>query len=377
MRRERKLPALDYQIREIERLDEFEAEAAAWDGLLARSSCDTMFLTSAWLGAWWRAHDGRCRPRVICALEGGRLAAAAPLCARRSRYYRVPITELCFLGDLTSDRQDFLARPGEAGALEAIWRRLRDQPRGCAIVRLEEMPAQSAAVAAGRRVWRGFESETSSNLPYLPIRSDWAAFEATLSRKFCSEMRTRPKLFAGWGAWRYDVTEGTGILEQLDEAIAVEAASHKARQGRAFYADPANREFMRRLLAAPGAIRPLLFTLRVQQRLVSYILGFVYGGVYHAYNGAFLPGYAKGSVGKWLFHQTVRHAFENGLRGFDFLRGASYLKTRWRPEDRPQVRAVAFQPGLAAELLRLAVFRVRPWMKRRLPARRAAASPVG
>ncbi len=376
-RAERTDAEVDYRIREIDRIEEFEALAGAWDACLRRSACDSPFLTSAWLCAWWRAHGRGRELRVVCAYAGDRLVAAAPLCARRARYYLTPVKEICFVGDLTSDRQDFLAEPDHAAALAAIWRRLRAQPRGCALVRLEELPEASATVAAGREAWPGLESEPSSLLPYLPVRRGWAEYEATLSRRFRSEMRTRPKVFDEWGAWKHEVLEGPAILGALDEVIAVEAVSAKAAAGRAFFHDRRNADFLRRLLAAPGPIRPLLFTLRVEGKLVSYIIGLVYEGVYYAYNGTYLPGYEKGSVGKWLFHQTVRHAFENGLTGFDFLRGASFLKTRWSPpEERRHVRAVAFAPGPVGGALRWAVFRARPWLKARRPSPPSDEAPA-
>lgn len=360
---------MNYLIREVDRLEDFEALAPAWDALLARSATDTLFLTSAWLSAWWRAHGQKREMRVICAYEGDQLVSAAPLCARRTRYYRVPVKELSFLGDLTSDRQDFLAAPGQTPALEAIWGRLLAEPRGCAITRLEEMPAQTATVEAGRNVWPRFESEMTSMQPFLRVQSDWAAYEATLSSGFRSKMRTRAKVFGSWGSWHHDVIEGAAILGMLDETIAIETSSTKAMMGRSFYRDPVNRDFMQQFLGACKGIRPLLSVLRVDGKMISFVLGFVYRKIYHAYNAAYLPGYEDGSVGTWLVHQTIRHSFESGLAGFDFLRGDSDFKSRWQPENRPHVRVVAFQSGPAYELLRLAVFRVRPWLKQHLLGR--------
>ncbi len=363
---------MDVRIEEIKCLKEFEALAPQWTDLLAHSACNTLFLTPAWLSAWWKTHGRQYEVRVLCAYEGDRLVAAAPLCARRTRYYRVPLKELCFLGDLTSDRQDFLALPGREAAVEAIWTRLHTRSCGSALVRLEHMPAGSATIEAGCRVWKQLEWEECSTQPFLPVDSDWATYELTLSRKFRSEMRTRPKVFDQWGAWRLTVDEGQTVVDQLDELIAVEMRSAKASAGRSFYRSETNREFMRRILTEPGDIRPLLFVLRLDGRMISYIIGFVYGGVYHAYNGAYLPGYEKGAVGAWLFHQTVKHAFESHMTGFDFLRGDSYFKSRWQPGLRPHVRVVAFQPGPVGALLRLAVFRVRPWLKGSLSGRRGS-----
>ncbi len=364
--------ALPYEIREIEHLDDFLPLAPAWDACLAGSGRDSLFLTSAWLTAWWRAHGRNRSLRILCAFVGDRLVAGAPLCSGRTRYYGVPLRETCFVGDVASDRQGFPFVIGHEAALDAIWRRLREAPRGSAIVRLEEMSADEPAVARGRGVWPALESEPSSWLPYLDLTPGWEALEAGLPRKYRSEMRTRPKVYDTWGDWSFRQLRGSAILDRLDETVAVESASHKTAKGRAFYGDPRNLDFMRRLLAAPGPLEPVLSTLEVRGGVVAYLLGFVHGGVYHAYNTAHLPGFEKGSPGKWIMHRTVQACSEDGLRAVDFLRGASYMKSRFRPEDRPNVRAVAFGRGAVPALLRLAVFRVRPRLRRY----RAAAAPV-
>jgi CelD/BcsL family acetyltransferase involved in cellulose biosynthesis len=363
---------LSYEIREIENLDGFLALAPAWDACLAASGRGSPFLTAAWLAAWWRAHGQGRSLRILVAFARERLVAGAPLCRGPGRYYGVSLRETCFVGDGTSDRQGFPVLPGHEAALEAIWRRLRESPRGSAIVRLEEMRADEPAIPRGRGVWPALESERSSLLPYLDLTSGWAAIEAGLPRKYRSEMRTRPKVFDTWGDWSFRRFRGDEVHVRLDETVAVERASHKTSEGRTFYGDPRNLDFMRRLLAEPGPLEPLLSVLEVRGTLVAYLLGFVHDDVYHAYNTAHLPGYEKGSPGKWVMHRTVQACGEDGLRGFDFLRGASYMKSRFRPEDRPNVRAVAFGRGPVPSLLRLAVFRIRP----RLLRYRAAAPPA-
>lgn len=363
---------MSHEIREIENLDDFLALAPAWDACLAASGRDSMFLTSAWLAAWWRSHGRGRSLRVLAAFSGEHLVAGAPLCSGPGRYYGVPLRETCFVGDGTSDRQGFPVLPGHEAALDAIWRRLRGEPRGSAIVRLEEMRADEPAVARGRAVWPALESEHASWLPYLDLTPGWAAIEAGLPRKYRSEMRTRTKVFDAWGDWSFRQFRGGDVLAHLDETAAIERASHKTAEGRTFYGDPRNLDFMRRLLAEPGPLAPLLSVLEVRGAAVAYLLGFVHDGVYHAYNTAHLPGFEKGSPGKWVMHRTVQACAEDGLRGFDFLRGASYMKSRFRPEERPNARAVAFGRGPVPALLRLAVFRVRP----RLLRYRKASAPA-
>lgn len=356
---------MNVAIREIDRFDDFLDLAPRWDALLARSACPSMFLSSAWLSAWWRAFGAGQNLRIVCVYSDGELLAAAPLCARRARYYGVRLKETCFLGDHTSDRQDLLCDTETPAVLADLWHHLRTHPRGCDILRLEEIPAGSPALAAGRAAWPALEVENSSLLPFLKIDRTWPDYEATLTSKFRSDLRTRHKKFAQWGQWKLEVIQGASIADHLDGIVAVERASHKPGRGAAFFLQADNVAFFSNLLASSGDIEPVLLSLTVDGRMIGYAMGWVYGGSFHGYNTAFDQHYTDGSVGKWLIHRTIEYAHERGLSGFEFLRGASAMKHRWNPQDTQNVRAVGFQPLPVPQLLRFAVFRARPWIKRR------------
>ena len=109
---------------------------------------------------------------------------------------------------------------------------------------------------------------------------------------------------------------------------------------------------------------PLLVMLRLEEEVVAYTLGYLFDDKYHGYNTAFRAGYESGSPGKWVIHQTIREAFGRGLREFDFLRGGLELKAKWRPSARYNVRLVLFAGRPKTRLLKEAVFRVRPRIKK-------------
>ncbi len=351
-------------LRVIRDLAGFEAIAPAWDACLTGMPAPSLFLTSAWLTSWWRAWGQDKSMDVATVTDGGELVAGAALCHWRTRYYGLPVREYKFMGEPASDRQEFLCRPGREPALELLWDHLRSMSRRYDVVRLEEIPETSATLSssAGGRI----ETEPSSALPYLDNLDDWESFEKSLAYKFRSEMKTRVKVFDSWGEWSFDIVEGLPILDHLDDLGHLECESMKGAQGYALFSEPRNVAMIRNFLATgPAGGRPLLSMLRLEGRLIGYLLGFVFANKYHAYNMAFLPEYRKGSPGKWIMHNTIRHAVEMGLGEFDFLRGANYVKSRWRPKERRNARAVLFGDGPAGWLLRPAVFRVRPWIKNR------------
>jgi len=355
------------QVHIVRSREEFADLAEAWNELLAEMPGANPFLAHQWLSAWIDTVGADGRPYVAVLREGQRLRAAAPLVEQRCQYYGLPATELCFIGNVTSDRVQFLARPDDLEAHHAIWNHLREATGWNRLVRLEEVPSDSptaaTAPAAGSRVGR----ESSSDLPFVPLNGEpWPEFEKRLKKKFRTEMRTRFKVFDTWGEWELQFLRGAWeVAPRLDAMIELETASAKQSAGYAFFGNAANIEFMRRVLNAGSPLDPLLTQLMVDGSLVAHLLGFIQHGVYCAYNIAYRPGHEKGSPGKWLLCRTIEHGLEIGLTGVDILRGATSMKRLWDPQMFHNERIVLFPANPIHRLAKLAVFDIRPRLKSR------------
>jgi len=354
--------------------EEFAGMRSAWNEAVDRMPGANPYLTHEWLTAWLETVGRRCELRCHVVRDGSRIRAAAPLVCRPARYYGAMVRELIFAGDATSDRLQFIADRADAEAHAALWRSIRAALDWRTIARLEEIPAGSPTdrTAPAGALTRG--REQSSTLPFVAVAESWDDFEGTLPGKFRHEMRTRPRIFAGWGAWELTFHRGAEVAALVDAMAELETASAKRAAGHAFFADPVNLDFMRRLLALGPPPEPLLTRLLVDGAPVAHSLGFIHHGVFCGYNLAFRPGYEKGSPGKWVVHQTLRWAHEHGLAGFDFSRGASILKQRYRSQNDHNVRIVVFPSNPLLRLLKVVVFDVRPRLKRL--TRDAAAGPA-
>ncbi len=360
--RTRRREAVVDVVRDDERFFALQPE---WDSCLRTMPGGDFFLSHAWLRAWRRTIGREAALRVFVLRDDDGILAAAPLCRRRGRWYGVPVREMVWLGDGTSDRTQLLVRGGDRTAAALLWRRLAAHDEGQQMARLEEVPVGSVTAEVARVETGRLGREPSSTLPWVRLSGSWEEIEARLPRKFRWELRTRPKVFAGWGVWGQGVVRGTEVAGCLAEVAELERTSAKASRGYAFFQDRKNYDFFRHLLADPTfPAEPVLFTLRVDGALIAYVLGFVHRGVLSVYNIAFRPGFEKGSPGKWLWHQAMRWAHERGLAEFDFLRGASEMKARWRPDERRNLRLMIFRPGVIPGSLHLATFHVRPALQR-------------
>jgi CelD/BcsL family acetyltransferase involved in cellulose biosynthesis len=344
----------------------FLALAAPWNGCLAGMPCGNPFLSHRWLSCWWSVFGAGKELLVLVIRDGETILAAAPLMRKRLPYYRVPVEQILFIGTQTFDRLSFLHQSDDPAPLRALWRHLADLCTGRTIIRLEGLPMDAPTVSASRDLPGVWAEETSSTLPYVPIDRSWEEYRKGLTHKFRSEMRTRAKVFAQWGAWRLDVCRGRDVRSHLDSLAAVEGGSAKLESGTSFLTDERHHAFMRDLLEDPGVVEPVLLRLLIDDRLIAYLLGFIHGRVFCAYNTAYLPGYEKGSPGKWIMDQSLNFAFDEGLAEFDFLRGRFGYKERWRPHLRCSRRRLLFPANPLGRLLRAGVFGLRPRLKRSL-----------
>lgn len=342
----------------------FQALERSWNECLAGMPGGNPFLCHQWLRAWWDVYGRDAQLMVLVVRDGPLILAAAPLMRTRGRYYGVAMDQILFIGTETCDRLGFLCRGPQREPLRAIWRQLRASCRGRTLVRLEGVPQEHPMLAAAEGLPGLWAEETSSRLPYIPIDRTWEQYRKGLTHKFRSEMRTRPKVFAAWGDWRLDTCRGEQVRPHLDDLAAVERASSKTEADAAFLASSRNREFLGRLLAVDDPVEPVLLRLLIDDRLVAYVVGFVHGGVFCAYNTAYLPGFEKGSPGKWIMDRAVEFAFAEKLREFDFLRGQFSYKERWQPRLRLSRRRVLFASDPLGWALRAMVFEVRPRLKR-------------
>src|SRR5689334_23197347 len=88
----------------------FDALRDAWDGLAADAG---LFLSHAWLSAWWRAFHGVDELWVLTLAEGSELLAGWPLHLRAPRGGALRVAGLRMIGDAVGAQRSLVCRAGE------------------------------------------------------------------------------------------------------------------------------------------------------------------------------------------------------------------------------------------------------------------------
>lgn len=313
----------------------FRALATEWDELLERSAVDTVFLTWAWLESWWDVYGTVAELLVLTVREDGRLVAAAPLKIERRQRARLPYRQVEFIGTgraVCPDFLDFVVERGREAELTPVLVDALMQARGWDKLALTDVTGTSIVLPHLTTALRaaGLAPVVSPDrvCPYVPLPATWADMEARLSHTFRRNHRKKRRRLPA-ELWRWQPSD------DLNAAFDELASLHQSRMetsGREHgkFVDAQYRDFHFRFSQRAGARGWLyLATLRWEDRAIAARYGFLYKGVYYAYQSGFDPAMEDRSPSEVLLGTILEDLIGQGVQEFNFLRGAMRHKFHW------------------------------------------------
>jgi len=351
---------LPCSIEPIEEVEGFRRLRPEWDGLLASSRSDCLFLTWEWLFTWWKHLGGRRRLSILALRSAGELIAIAPLALRPPDYGRLaPLRALEFLGtgSAGSDYLDLIVRAGqESIALPALADHLA---RGKVMLELAQIRtggslARDLAERIAGRGWSLTASGTSV-CPYIDLEGlTWASYLAGLGPAHRANLQRRLRNLSRSSELLFTAAESD---EERREFLGHLIDLHLLRRHELGGSDAFNtpgllafHEEFSALARQRGWLR--LYLLRLDRKPAAALYGFQYGRTFSFYQSGFDPSYRKQSVGLVAMALTIRKALEAGAAEFDFLHGDETYKSLWARERREIGRLEGYPPHARGALQR-------------------------
>lgn len=348
----------------------FGALKSEWNAVLSRSRYNDFFVTWQWLYSWWQTyHKKTDRLFIIVVRQDEQIIGIAPLMIRKIKYYGYPRNTVCFIGEGNSDHSNVLVLRKPEIVLRKICSQLKKAEGLWDIVSLRELPADSELINSIREYIPWTHVDEDSSCPYISIDTytTWDLFaKKTISRNLKRDYKNKLNRLKKLGPFKFNHTIlKDSVPEILADVKNVEVQSAKAMKMIALVFDPEkNLRFQNHVIEKTNhTLQAILSTLHLNDQLIAYLYGFIYDNKYYAYNTAYLPEYRKISPGKLLMNETIKFVVERKLREFDFLRGASYLKSKYATDDRHQIKLAAYRSTLPNALLRFVAYRIKPTVK--------------
>jgi CelD/BcsL family acetyltransferase involved in cellulose biosynthesis len=324
----------------VERVEPGVAEGE-WRELLACCDPAYPFLSPTWQRIWWeelgaRSKDdpsissdaaqdrpqGERREGVLLRVsDGGKACALAPLMRDGQRLTWAGDTSICDYMDVVG------AKEGRAELLEAVIRALSEEPWSELVLWAvrEDSPTFKALPYVCKGLGLMSETEVEDVCPQLDLPGDWEEYLAGLDKKDRHELRRKLRKLSQGGEPELEVlTSSEEVSAAMDDFMRQHRTS---RADKDTFMTPQMEGFFRKVvpaLAAEGSVE--MTFLKLGGVRAASVLCFRTDGDLLLYNSGYEKAYAQLSVGLLSKALALQRAIEQGMRRFDFLRGAEPYK---------------------------------------------------
>jgi CelD/BcsL family acetyltransferase involved in cellulose biosynthesis len=306
-------------VRTEERFQELEEE---WSGLYAECIPGNPFLSFEWSAAC-RTHV--CRRSdlfVVTARAGGRLVGVAPLRRERISGFRV----VRFLAGGWSDYSGFLCHPDTPEAEPALLEALAGAEREWDLLALRQL-AREFTRLPHVRLPKGLGAETLSGegSPYVAFAGDWQSLCAE-GPGWLKGVQKRVRRFQRDGG-TVQRLKGDRAAEAITTAAQIESQSWQAQYGDPIFQRQSVRElFAEALRELEGRGELELWLAEMEGKPIAYEINFLSPDRIWLYRGGYDQEYARYGPGSVLEFYSIRTAWEEGRREYDYGSGCEPYK---------------------------------------------------
>ena len=331
-----------------------------WDHLAQAMPTQMPFQSVHWNRTWWskfrrRGIFLRDELYLVCAVRDERLVGVIPLFASTFGLPGVPLFRyLRLLGadpNLT-EWSSVICLDQDRRALQAVWLQeaVKSRFEFCFLqirgFTAEELHAARLDTVGFARVFQPSEHFI------LALPDSWHTFKANLKRnikeslRHCYNSLSRGNLTASLAV----IDDAEGLRARIGQfyvwhalrANNTETVPHPDYFNRGIY-----RQFLDALavgLCPRGQMK--LFELKLNDRPVAYLLGFINGDTLYLYYSAFDPAFSKFSVMTTLVAEVIKWAIHEKIGFVNLSFGRDVSKTRWGPSEVQSYEALIGTKGL-------------------------------
>ena len=185
----------------------------------------------------------------------------------------------------------------------------------------------------------------ATGYPWIELDASWTEPERKLSPSRRSSIRRAQRKAEEIGAIRFDILSPSPneLPALLMDALRIEAASWKGRNGSALLSDPDRRRFFEQYAAIAsekGILRLCFMSIGGQPAATQ--LAVESGGGFWLLKVGYDETFARCSPGNLLMLETLRYAAHRALRSYEFLGSAEPWTEIWTDRIRPSVSVWAY-----------------------------------
>lgn len=330
--------------------DGFAALRDEWNGLLARTRFNTIFLTYEWQTTWWECLGaGDLWIVAVRRNDTDELVGIIPLyLVENSEGRWAGLRKFNLVGCIeVSDYLDILAAKGwEDQVYQAFYAWLNsDEAPAWNVLDLCNLPEDSLTYRNFPQVCNSLRFDVQvtqeDTAPQFALPLHYETYLTELvDKKQRHEIRRKQRRAEREAQVQFHyVGPQDNLVAEMDDFIALQQAS---REDKAEFMTPEMRRFfgiMAQRMQDAGYLR--LCFLSLDGEKAAALLAFEYNRHYLLYNSGYDPeAHAQLSPGWVLLAYTIQYAIASGCRVFDFMQGDEEYKYRFGSKDYAVMRVI-------------------------------------
>jgi len=303
--------------------EQIESFQSKWLELLSKSNCHKTFSSPQWYFNTLKAFP-ELTPRLVVVEQDGALMGLAP-CVLNSEQ------DLMFVSDL-ADYQDIIIRPNDYQTARSLFDALLSDKLGGKKVRLSGLSKQANLHLV---LDEQLDVKQIEQCFFSDLSQGYDAFMQQKSAKFRSNLR---RIHRRAKENDIKIVELTPNECSGDAVVTAFLRLHLKRypdklfsrdKPQSFCHINLKEQFQNRLLRVFALLDQKIRSESLSDKIIALNLSVCDSDVLGIWNGGFDPKYTQISPGKLLVHKQIQTCCEEGLKGFDFLRGDESYKQDW------------------------------------------------
>lgn len=364
------------QLEEVTNYQDFLALQKRWNILVEKSSLNSVFVRHEWIRCLWDFYGQESQLLVLLFQEEGVLKAIAPLMISTGTFRDCfSVRKISFIETDESPHCGLIVDSycvDIKQIIDALLTHVKSRKEAWDILLLRKIHEESQllavfpVVAAERK--ENILVKKSLRSPVLYMNSDWESFYTATSQRFKKKLRydrNKLKRSGKVGIQLFDTPEQ--IADVIEEVFVVGRRSWKEKIGNSTGSTPQNRMFFSKLPRAleQGGNGVLLWTLRLDDKIVAFEYHIRQGNKVYALRGEFDEKYQESSPGAVLDAEVVERLFKQRIQAYDMCGDATdQYKLRWTSDVQPYRDVFLFNNSLRGNFFAFLEKRLVPVAKR-------------
>ncbi|GJM30425.1 MAG: hypothetical protein DHS20C17_30600 [Cyclobacteriaceae bacterium] len=328
------------EVHKITDVNELQTLAGAWNDLLRNSESNTIFLTFEWINSWINNFLQENRLYVLVLKQGDTILGIAPLYLHRQKFMFTKILALRFLSDygVGSTYLDFIARKGfEDEVVEKFCHYLRQNRKDFDLIILRELLNSCSTLECLKKQSKKLKLSMVSEDKFcsrIKLPQSWdqylMQFKSNHRRNLFSK---RNRLMKNYQVRFFKVDIYSDLEQKLQELFVLHQKRWVSKGFPGSFSNIFKRTFyydLSKSTADKGWVR--IYCLEVDHKIRAVQFGLFYNSRLLNLQEGFDPGWIKYEVGNLLRGMVIEEIIREGVHYYDFLKGNSDYKVRWKAE---------------------------------------------